>query len=80
LSKKIDQTPSFSRLAWYASGDMVAGIVVGTGLGWWLQHYVDCHPWGIIIGFLLGSAAGFRNVYRMLKKFGYNTILPQKDK
>ena len=79
MSKHIDQKPSFNRLALYASGDMAAGIAVGVGLGWCLEQYVTCHPWGIIIGFLLGAAAGFRSVYRMLKKFGYAYIWPKKD-
>ena len=79
MSKKIEQQPSFSRLTWYASGDMVSGIALGVGLGWWLEQYVTCHPWGIIIGFLLGAAAGFRSVYRMLKRFGYEYVWPKKD-
>lgn len=68
----MNQKPSFNRLAWYASGDMVSGIAVGIGLGWVFEKYVDWHPWGIIVGFLLGAVAGFRNVYRMLKKYGYS--------
>lgn len=80
MSKKIDPKLSFNRLTWYASGDMVAGIVVGTALGWGLEQYMTFHPWGIIIGFLLGAAAGFRNVYRMLKRFGYEYAWPKKDR
>ena len=79
MSKKMDQNPSFHRLTWYASTDMVAAIAVGTGLGWGLEQYVACHPWGMIIGFLLGAMAGFRNVYRMLKRLGYTYTWPRKD-
>lgn len=79
MSKEIDPKPSFNRLTWYASGDMVAAIAVGTGLGWLLEQYVSCYPWGIIGGFLLGAVAGLRNVYRMLKKYGYEHFWPKKD-
>ena len=79
MSKKTDPKSSFHQLTWYASGDMLAAIVVGTGLGWGLEQYAPCHPWGMIGGFLLGATAGLRNVYRMLKKCGYEISWPKKD-
>lgn len=63
--------PSFKTMAWKASADMFAAIIVGTGGGLWIDHSFHSAHWGLIIGFLLGSVAGLLNVYRGLCKVGY---------
>ena len=64
--------PSFKGMAWSASCDMLAAIVVAFGLGVVLEHFYPAFaPWGMILGFLLGSITGLRNVYRRLVKMGY---------
>jgi ATP synthase protein I len=45
----------------------VIAIVIGTGAGYWLDHRFGWSPWGLIIGFFMGFAAGVRNVYRVTK-------------
>ena len=42
---------------------MVSGPVVGGGLGWLIDHWLDSWPIASSIGFVLGLAAGFRNVW-----------------
>ncbi len=42
---------------------MVSGPVVGGGLGWLIDHWLDSWPIGASIGLVLGLAAGFRNVW-----------------
>lgn len=42
---------------------MVTGPVVGAGLGWLADKWLDSWPAGSAIGLLLGVAAGFRNVW-----------------
>ena len=42
---------------------LVSGILVGTLLGYGIDHWLDSAPWGFFIGLLLGIAAGFNNVY-----------------
>jgi ATP synthase protein I len=44
--------------------ELVAGVLAGALLGWLVDRWFGLTPWGIIIGFVLGTAAGFRNVYR----------------
>ncbi len=61
----------FSHMAWRASADMLAGIIVGAGLGLAFDYYMGTAHWGLIIGFLLGSSAGMLNVYRSLCKAGF---------
>ncbi len=42
---------------------MVSGPLVGGGLGWLVDSWIDSWPWGSGIGLLLGIMAGFRNVW-----------------
>ena len=46
------------------SSEFVAGIVVGVGLGWFIDQMAGTSPWGLIIFLLLGFAAGVLNVLR----------------
>jgi ATP synthase protein I len=46
------------------SSELVAGVVVGAGLGWLLDRWLGVSPWGLIIFLLLGFAAGVLNVMR----------------
>jgi ATP synthase protein I len=50
--------------------EMVSALIVGVGLGWLADHFLGTRPWGIIAGFLLGSAAGFVNVFRAVQGMG----------
>jgi len=44
--------------------ELVAAIVVATGLGWAIDRWFGTRPWGMIVLFFLGVAAGMLNVYR----------------
>jgi ATP synthase protein I len=44
--------------------ELVVAVVVATGLGWAIDHWFGTRPWGIIVLFFLGVAAGMLNVYR----------------
>jgi len=46
------------------SSELVAGVVVGAGLGWLIDRWLGISPWGLIIFVLLGFAAGVLNVMR----------------
>ena len=46
------------------SSELVAGVVVGAGLGWLLDRLLGISPWGLIVFLLLGFAAGVLNVMR----------------
>jgi ATP synthase protein I len=53
----------------YASGfrmstELVAGVIVGAGIGWLLDRWLGISPWGLIVFLLLGFAAGVLNVMR----------------
>jgi ATP synthase protein I len=44
--------------------ELVVAIVVSTGLGWGIDRWFGTRPWGMIVLFFLGVAAGMLNVYR----------------
>jgi ATP synthase protein I len=46
------------------SADFVAGIVVGGAIGWGFDALLGTSPWGLIVFFLLGFAAGILSVMR----------------
>ncbi len=46
------------------SSELVAGVVVGAGIGWLLDRWLGIAPWGLVVFLLLGFAAGVLNVMR----------------
>jgi ATP synthase protein I len=46
------------------SSELVAGVVVGAGLGLLTDRWLGISPWGLIAFVLLGFAAGILNVAR----------------
>ena len=43
-------------------------IFIGLAIGYWLDKEFKTFPWLTIFWFFIGLAAGFKNVYRELKK------------
>ena len=50
--------------------ELVAALCVGLALGWLADRYIGTRPWGLIVGFFLGSAAGVVNVSRAARGMG----------
>ena len=50
--------------------DLVAALVVGVGIGVLLDYWLDTKPWFLIVFFLLGAAAGFLNIFRLVSGYG----------
>jgi len=48
-----------------AGVEVVSALVVGVGLGLALDWWLGTKPWLFLVFFLLGSAAGVMNVYRL---------------
>ena len=42
----------------------VLALVIGVAAGVWLDRHAGTSPWGFLVGFALGVAAGILNVYR----------------
>jgi ATP synthase protein I len=48
--------------------EMAASVLIGTLIGYLLDKWLGTRPWILIVGFIFGSAAGFRSLYRFISK------------
>jgi len=48
--------------------ELVAGVVVGGGIGWVLDGVLGTRPWLLIVFFFLGFAAGLLNLVRAAQR------------
>ena len=53
-------------LAGRVTTELIAGVVVGTFIGWAFDNWLDTTPTLMVVFFFLGSAAGMMNVWRAL--------------
>ena len=54
--------------AFKISTELIAALVVGVGMGLIVDNYLGTKPFGLIIFFILGSFAGFLNIYRVMRR------------
>ncbi len=52
-------------LAFRVTSEFVAAVLVGTAIGWGIDQVAGTSPVFLIVFLLMGSAAGFWNVYRI---------------
>jgi ATP synthase protein I len=66
------QTPFGAAMAfaWRIGLELMVAVGVGTGLGWALDRWLGTRPWGMIVLFFLGVAAGMVNVWRAVTGAG----------
>tara|TARA_Y100001970_G_scaffold293977_1_gene445277 strand:- start:14665 stop:15051 length:387 start_codon:yes stop_codon:yes gene_type:complete len=50
--------------------ELVAALVIGVGVGLLLDGWLGTKPWFMLVFFVLGSAAGIFNVYRVVQNQG----------
>ena len=55
-------------LAFRLVTELLAGVIVGGGIGWALDRVFGTSPLLLIVMFLLGVAAGMRNVIRTARE------------
>jgi ATP synthase protein I len=84
-AKTQRQPPSQSSIAFRFATELVAALVVGGGLGWgidWLCGHFGFHtrPVFMILFFVLGAAAGIRNVMRAAKEINAEIAKGRSDK
>ena len=49
--------------------DMIAGLLVGGFLGYWLDRWLGWTPYALIVGLVVGFAAGVNNAWRAIRVF-----------
>ena len=57
-------------MAWRVGLELVSALVVGVVIGILLDRWLGTKPWLLILFFVLGSAAGLLNVFRMVSGQG----------
>jgi ATP synthase protein I len=64
-----EQPTPWRRYLRFSSMGIELGLAVMAGLigGQWLDHKFGTTPWLLLVGLLLGMAAGFRSMWRALK-------------
>lgn len=48
--------------------EMLVSVLIGAGGGYLLDRYLHTRPWLMIVGFVLGAAAGFRTLFRLINQ------------
>lgn len=61
---RAKQGGSSSAAAMRVATDLVAALLVGGFLGYWLDEWLGTRPLFMILMFFIGAAAGFLNMYR----------------
>ena len=64
--KKVKLPTGGMALAGRVTTELVAGVVVGTFIGWAFDNWLDTTPTLMVVFFFIGSAAGMMNVWRAL--------------
>jgi ATP synthase protein I len=49
--------------------DMIAGLLVGGFLGYWLDRWLGWAPWSLVTGLVLGFVAGANNAWRAIRAY-----------
>lgn len=62
--KLIKQIASYSTLGL----EMGLSVAVGAGIGYYLDRWLKTEPWFLLIFLFFGAVAGFRSLYRALKR------------
>ena len=48
--------------------EMAISVVIGMGVGWWLDRKLGTAPWLMVVWLGFGFAAGVRSLWRSAKK------------
>ena len=59
--------------------EIVAALIVGVAIGYFLDRWLGTKPWFLLLFFVLGAAAGFMNVFRVVGRLG-GQVGYRKDK
>ena len=57
---------------------LVLAIGIGSGLGWWIGGKLGNQKVGLIVGFVMGTAAGFMEMFRSVSR--WNRRMEEQDR
>jgi ATP synthase protein I len=66
-----DRGKIFRQIASYSTLGLEMGLSVAAGaiIGYYLDKWLHTDPWLLIVFLIFGAIAGFRSLYRALKRF-----------
>ncbi len=64
-SESSQATGSAMGMGFRVASELMAGVIVGGGMGWAIDRWLGTQPVFLIIMLLFGMVAGFWNVYRL---------------
>ena len=68
IAKSRPKKESGTGFAFKISTELIAALIVGVGIGLIVDNFLGTKPFGLIIFFILGSFAGFLNIYRVMRR------------
>ena len=66
--KPVENDNSLLGMAWRISTELVVAVCVGCAFGFGIDYFAKTGPIFIILGLILGTAAGIRNTFRLVLK------------
>jgi ATP synthase protein I len=63
-----EETNRKSGIAYAAALTLFASVISFCGIGWLLDHWLGTKPWLMVIGIVVGAAAGFYQFIRLTAK------------
>ena len=66
-SEKREEFEYAAKTGFRVTTEMLSGVVIGAGIGYFLDKVLETKPFLLIVFLFLGAAAGFLNVYRFVR-------------
>ncbi|MFI5001274.1 MAG: AtpZ/AtpI family protein [Reyranellales bacterium] len=60
--------------------DMIAGLLVGGFIGYWLDRWLGWTPWSLAVGLVVGFAAGVNNAWRAIRVYSEDAAKGDGDR
>ena len=80
-NKKTFKNTDSLNIYYRVGTELLAGLIIGAGMGWTLDQWVNTTPLFLIIFFILGGVAGIYNLWRVLNGKGLEIgFFNEKDK
>lgn len=61
------------------TAELVVGMIIGGGMGWLLDSWLGTRPWLLLLFFILGAAAGIKNVGRIAREMNEKLETPDDN-
>jgi ATP synthase protein I len=58
-----------TNVAYRVLADMIAGLLVGGVLGYWLDRWQGWTPYALVVGLVLGFGVGVYNAWRAIREY-----------